>query len=287
MGGGMSSLSREFETSPHPHPGIIKFNCSFKTLNCLFLDGRIGKVGGAGDRRRLKWQGTSSCRLIIWPTWELCKYFLRWSPSHPLPSPCDTRAGLILSNVGVTVGVGAKGRESRSRSPCQFCMHAAGGKRRSGWWSTSEDKEFGKSQLSVRLHVENLSSSCLAHKNGVKHRILPGEGEGNQGGVRASGNEWLRGGGTQTTDCGTRNTEWGLRTTDRGQRQTHHRKGETTMRLGCGSRIRQEIINYIFPDLCSLPWSIPSLSLFHCFSRSATRLSLGNYFAKFTFPQKP
>jgi len=40
-------------------------------------------------------------------------------------------------------------------------------------WCTSEDKEFGKSQLSVRLHVENLSSSCLAHKNGVKHRILP------------------------------------------------------------------------------------------------------------------
>lgn len=36
-----------------------------------------------------------------------------------------------------------------------------------------EDEEFGKSQLSVRLHVENLSSSCLAHKNGVKHRILP------------------------------------------------------------------------------------------------------------------
>jgi len=93
-------------------------------------------------------------------------------------------------------------------------MHAAGGKRRSGWWSTSEDKEFGKSQLSVRLHVENLSSSCLAHKNGVKHRILPGEGEGNQGGVRASGNEWLRGGGDP--DYGLRNTEYGVGTTDYG-----------------------------------------------------------------------
>lgn len=40
-------------------------------------------------------------------------------------------------------------------------------------WMAAEDEEFGKSQLSVRLHVENLSSSCLAHKNGVKHRILP------------------------------------------------------------------------------------------------------------------
>lgn len=40
-------------------------------------------------------------------------------------------------------------------------------------WMAVEEEEFGKSQLSVRLHVENLSSSCLAHKNGVKHRILP------------------------------------------------------------------------------------------------------------------
>lgn len=56
-----------------------------------------------------------------------------------------------------------------------------------GGGGTSEDKEFGKSQLSVRLHVENLSSSCLAHKNGVKHRILPAKVRGGS----TVGNEWF------------------------------------------------------------------------------------------------
>lgn len=64
----------------------------------------------------------------------------------------------------------------------QFCMCATKSRRVVGGRGMErgmkgldgcEDEEFGKSQLSVRLHVENLSSSCLAHKNGVKHRILP------------------------------------------------------------------------------------------------------------------
>lgn len=53
-----------------------------------------------------------------------------------------------------------------------FACAGRGGGMGKGWMAV-EEEEFGKSQLSVRLHVENLSSSCLAHKNGVKHRILP------------------------------------------------------------------------------------------------------------------
>lgn len=158
---------------------IIKLNSSLKTLNSLLMNGFIGSLwveGGGG--RVLSGKETSSCHLITWPTWELCTYFLRCC--RPLTmllgmqSAClpardgHTWAGLILSTVD---------KESWSSFACVRQKGERGGRggmeRGMKGLDGCEDEEFGKSQLSVRLHVENLSSSCLAHKNGVKHRILP------------------------------------------------------------------------------------------------------------------
>lgn len=197
----------------HPYTSIIKFNCSFKTLNCLFLDGRSGKVGRDwGKGRRTKDElAAQVARHFIMPPNHLTHlrvvqilFTLRVPACHPLataisiairhtswsnPFKCRSHswrrrrrdrdgdggtAGKRETGIKVAKGTGRRVDGVLGSFACMQRRSWRGNEEMWKWgWCTSEDKEFGKSQLSVRLHVENLSSSCLAHKNGVKHRILP------------------------------------------------------------------------------------------------------------------